>query len=285
MLETELATAIKLARRAGATILDFYRDGFEAEEKIGADNFAEPVTVADRVASRIIVDGLEAKFPDDGILSEEEPDTHHRLDRSRVWMIDPLDGTAGFIKRDGDFAVQIGLVENGRPILGVVYLPNEASLLYAAKDSGAYRTVNDATPERLEVSKQRHFSKINFAASRNHYSKRMARVVETFRVANEVRRGSVGLKVGLIASREADLYIHLSPRTKQWDTCAPEIILEEAGGRLTDIFGERIVYNTRDIQNHNGIVASNAAIHAKSVERLRPLLQEFGRTNAEPRAN
>ncbi|MBK8809258.1 MAG: 3'(2'),5'-bisphosphate nucleotidase CysQ [Acidobacteria bacterium] len=277
MLNQELETAIDLARRAGAAILEFYRNGFEAEEKIGADNFTEPVTIADRTASRIIVDGLETKFPSDGILSEEEPDTHHRLDRKRVWMIDPLDGTAGFIKRDGDFAVQIGLVEDRKPVLGVVFLPNEDTLLFAAKDSGAFRTVDGGSPQRLEVSGQRHLSRITMAASRNHYSKRMSRVVDEFRVAREVRRGSVGLKVGLIAAREADLYIHLSPRTKQWDTCAPEIILEEAGGRLTDIFGREIKYNTRDIQNHNGILASNGALHSKSVDRLKPLLDQFDR--------
>jgi len=277
MLSNELSIAISLARQAGETILDFYRNGFEAEEKIGVDDFAEPVTIADRTASRIIVERLEAKFPSDGILSEEEPDTHHRLDRKRVWMIDPLDGTSGFIKRDGDFAVQIGLVEDRKPVLGVVFLPNEKTLLFAAKNSGAFRVVGDGSPQRLEVSDQRHLSRVTMAASRDHYSKRMARVVEEFRIAGEIRRGSVGLKIGLIAAREADLYIHLSPRTKQWDTCAPEVIVEEAGGRLTDIFGRGIEYNTRDIQNHNGILASNGAVHAKAVERLRPLLDRFER--------
>ncbi|HNU09242.1 MAG TPA: inositol monophosphatase family protein, partial [Pyrinomonadaceae bacterium] len=113
--------------------------------------------------------------------------------------------------------------------------------------------------------------------SRNHYSPRMKRVVDTFRVAREIRRGSVGLKIGLIARREADLYIHLSPHTKQWDTCAPQIILEEAGGHLTDIFGGSITYNTPDVRNHNGILASNHTVHEESVEKLGILLSEFGR--------
>ncbi len=277
MLSSELSTAIDLAREAGDVILEFYRNGFEAEEKIGADNFVEPVTIADKTASRIIVDGLESRFPGDGILSEEEPDTHHRLSRSRVWMIDPLDGTAGFIKRDGDFAVQIGLVENGWPILGVVHLPNENVTYFAAKDVGAFVTTGDESPRRLEVSGESDLTRINMAASRNHYSPRMKRVVDAFRVAREIRRGSVGLKVGLIARRKADLYIHLSPHTKQWDTCAPQIILEEAGGHLTDIFGGRIAYNTPDVRNHNGILASNRTVHEESVEKLGILLSEFGR--------
>lgn len=278
MLSTELSIAIDLAQQAGEAILDFYRNGFEAEQKIGVDDFVEPVTIADKTASRIIVERLAAEFPADGILSEEEPDTHHRLERDRVWLIDPLDGTSGFIKGDGDFAVQIGLVEDGKPILGVVFIPNERSLMYATKGGGAFRSVNGDVAERLSVSGRAALADVNMAASRDHYSKRMSRVVEELGVAGEVRRGSVGIKIGLIASREADLYIHISPRTKQWDTCAPEIILEEAGGLLTDLFGRRIVYNTRDIQNHNGILASNRSVHHRSVDRLRPLLREFGRS-------
>jgi len=105
----------------------------------------------------------------------------------------------------------------------------------------------------------------------------MDRVVKAFGVKQEIRRGSVGIKVGLIVERRCDLYIHLSPRTKQWDTCAPEIILTEAGGRFTDLFGMPYIYNDPEIQNRNGLIASNGAAHETIVESLAPLLQEFGR--------
>ena len=105
----------------------------------------------------------------------------------------------------------------------------------------------------------------------------MDRVVRALGLEDEVRRGSVGIKVGLIIERQCDLYIHLSPRTKQWDTCAPEVILREAGGRFTDLFGEPISYNLPDVQNHNGIVATNGAAHDFIIDQLRPLLAEFGR--------
>jgi 3'(2'), 5'-bisphosphate nucleotidase len=277
MLEKELEIAVNLAKTAGAEILEFYESGFIAEEKIGVDNFIEPVTIADKTASRIIVEGLHEAFPNDGILSEEEPDTARRLTKQRVWMIDPLDGTAGFIKRDGDFAVQIGLTEKGAAILGVVFLPNENILYFASKSNGAFVVENESSPKRLEVSDKTDFAKMNLAVSRNHRSSKMSHIFEYFRLKNEVRRGSVGLKIGLISRQICDLYIHLSPRTKHWDTCAPEIILREAGGKLTDLFGEKIIYNTRDVQNHNGILASNGASHDLSVEKLRPLLNEFGR--------
>ena len=118
---------------------------------------------------------------------------------------------------------------------------------------------------------------MRLAASRTHRSPRMNRVVEAFGFREEVRRGSVGVKVALIVERRCDLYIHLSPRSKQWDTCAPECVLTEAGGRLTDLFGFPINYNTPDVWNRNGIVATNGVAHDKTIARLAPLLAEFGR--------
>jgi 3'(2'), 5'-bisphosphate nucleotidase len=115
------------------------------------------------------------------------------------------------------------------------------------------------------------------ASSRSHRSPRMERVVNLFGFKREVRRGSVGVKIGLITEQQADLYLHLSPGTKQWDTCAPEIILREAGGRLTDLFGQPLRYNDVRIDNRNGIVATNGVVHDKIIETLAPLLKEFGR--------
>jgi 3'(2'), 5'-bisphosphate nucleotidase len=118
---------------------------------------------------------------------------------------------------------------------------------------------------------------MTIAVSRDHRSPRMNVVDKHFGFKDEVQRGSVGLKIGLIATQICDLYIHLSPRTKQWDSAAPEIILEESGGKLTDLFGEKIVYNTQDVFNYNGILATNGVSHADAVEKLKPLLAKFGR--------
>ncbi|MCY7374440.1 MAG: 3'(2'),5'-bisphosphate nucleotidase CysQ [Pyrinomonadaceae bacterium] len=277
MLEKELETAIALAKKAGAIILDFYANGCEVEEKIFDDNFSEPVTIADRTASRIIVENLAESFPRDGILSEEEFDDKARLDKERVWIIDPLDGTSGFIEKTGDFAVQIGLAENGKAVLGVVFMPLQDILYFAVKNGGAFVVENDAAPELLHVSGKIDLAEMLLASSRHHRSPRMSQVFKKFGLKSEVQRGSVGLKVGLIAQQRADLYIHLSPRTKHWDTCAPEIILREAGGEMTDLFGEKIIYNTPDVHNHNGVLATNGAAHAAAVNNLKTLLAEFGR--------
>lgn len=283
-MKKEIETAVALARTAGARILEFYALEIIAEEKFGIDNMSEPVTIADKTASRIIVEGLERAFPDDAILSEEESDdADNRLLGKRVWIIDPIDGTWGFIKKDGDFGVQIGLTENGVPVLGVVYLPVEDILFFAAKDQGAFRIVRGGEPENLQVTDKTNFTEMNLASSRNHRSPRMFRIIEDFGFRQEIQRGSVGLKIGLIVQQICDLYVHLSPRTKFWDTCAPQIILEEAGGRMSDLFGFPLRYDILDVQNHNGIVASNGAAHSEILLKLKPLLSEFGRYRIIPK--
>lgn len=278
MLERELETAVLLAREAGNKVLEYYALEIIAEEKLGIDNFAEPVTAADRASSRIIVEGLTTAFPDDFVLSEEEADApRKRTDTSRVWITDPIDGTWGFIKKDGDFAVQIGLAIDGEPAVGVVYLPVHRRMYFGSRGNGSFVAGDGGELVALRVSENINFSEMNLAVSRNHRSPKISRIISDFGLKREIQRGSVGLKVGLVAEAVCDLYIHLSPRTKFWDTCGPQVILEEAGGRLTDLFGERIRYGIADVQNHGGIVAANGAAHAAIIEKLRPLLNEFGR--------
>jgi 3'(2'), 5'-bisphosphate nucleotidase len=273
--ERELGAAISLARTAGASALEHYGGPLRIVHKSEND---DPVTQADHAANDVIVAGLQREFPADGLLSEETLDTVRRLSISRVWMIDPLDGTKGFIEGNGDFAVQVGLVEAGAPVLGVVYQPVPDVLHYAARGAGAWVVRPEAQPQRLRVSVETEFRRMRLAASRNHHSPRMTTVMRALGLNEEIRRGSVGIKTGLIAEQQCDLYIHLSPRTKHWDTCAPEAILVEAGGRLTDLWGEPLRYNTEDVQNCNGLVAANAAAHPLIIARLAPLLGKFGRT-------
>ena len=297
--DSELKVAVELARAAGAAILAQYKEPLRIEQKTNADD-VEPVTQADRIANELIVSGLKKQFPADGILAEESIDTERRLSKSRVWMVDPLDGTNGFIDGNGDFAVQIGLVEEGEPVVAVVYLPLVDVLYRAVIDGGTWierprfgetavsgadtstRTPVAAEPSKTEpeqgaVSERETFADMRLAASRSHRSPRMNKVIERFGFREEVQRGSVGIKIGLLVEQQCDVYIHLSPRTKQWDTCAPQLILTEAGGRLTDLFGRPLNYNVPDVNNRNGIVASNGVAHDLIIRTLAPLLAEFGR--------
>ncbi len=271
-----MRVGLELAREAGAAILNLYKGPLEVEQKDYEDDL-EPVTQADRLANEIIVQRLGREFPEDGILAEESIDTARRLAKNRVWMIDPLDGTTGFIQGNGDFAVQIGLSENGQCVLGIVYQPLTGVLYRAIGGHGTWIERPESAPVRARVSNHTEISAMRLAASRSHRSPRMDSVVQEFGLKEEVRRGSVGIKIGLIVEQQCDLYIHLSPRTKQWDTCAPEIILHEAGGRLSDLFGGPLRYNSRQIQNRNGIVATNGVAHDQVIAKLAPLLEKFGR--------
>src|SRR5438067_3445441 len=275
--EKEIDMATELARAAGAILLKHYHSPFLVEQKINALQEMEEVTAADREANDLIVRRLAAEFPYDGILAEESTDTEDRLKKHRVWLIDPMDGTKNFIQRDGDFAVQIGLSLNGEVVAGVVYQPERDVLYRAARGTGSWIESTDKPAERMRVSTRTDPHEMVLASSRSHRSPRMEKVVSRFGFKNEVRRGSVGVKIGLITEQQADIYLHLSPSTKQWDTCGPQIILEEAGGQLTDLFGGPLRYNDVRIDNRNGIVATNGAAHDRVIENLKPLLREFGR--------
>ena len=272
----ELRVAVGLARAAGEAIIAEYQKPIRVEQKNYEDD-VEPVTQADRIANELIVNGLKTQFPGDGILAEESVDTERRLSKSRVWMVDPLDGTNGFIDGNGDFAVQIGLVEDGECVAGVVYLPLTDVLYRAMLGDGTWIERPELEPEKAAVSDRRTFAEMRLAASRSHRSSRMNKVVQRFGFREEVQRGSVGIKVGLLVEEQCDLYIHLSGRTKQWDTCAPQLVLTEAGGRVTDLFGRPLNYNVPDVNNRNGLVASNGVSHDLIIENLAPLLAEFGR--------
>lgn len=278
--ERELRVAIELARASGAAALSFYGKPLRVEHKAELD---EPVTQADRAVNELIVSGLAEAFPGDGILAEESVDTKRRLACERVWMVDPLDGTKGFIAGTGDFAVQIGLAVAGRSVLGVVYAPATDVLYWAAPGHGAWveRPSSEAGAsvirERLSVTRETEIARMRLAESRSHRGPYMDAVVGALGVRGEVKRHSVGIKVGLLVERQCDLYIHLSGKTKQWDTCAPEAVLTVAGGRMTDLWGGPLRYNTPDVYNHNGLISSNGAAHERVVETVTPLLARFGR--------
>jgi len=254
--DSELSEIKRIARRAGAILLSYYRSDANVDWKAPGD----PVTAADRDASEYIVGELRILFPDDAILSEEEPDDPKRLSSTRVWMIDPMDGTREFIAHREDFSVMIGLIIKGQPKLGVVYQPVKDKLYSAAESLGAVLEDQSGT-RNLQVSLEDTASKLTMARSRSHRSSRVDRIAETLRIGQSIAMGSVGLKVGLICEGQAHLYVHLGNMTQIWDTCAPDAILREAGGRMTDVYGNPLRYVDRDVKNKHGVIASNGMIH------------------------
>jgi len=269
-LEKELSVAKKLAIEAGAILMRYYQQSLEIQWKAPGD----PVTAADREASALIVASLSKEFPTHAILSEEEPDNLTRLNQSHVWMIDPMDGTREFIEHRGEFAVQIGLVVDGTPIVGAVYQPTTKKLYYAGRGMGAFLELNgERSP--LHVSKEDTASRLTIAMSRSHRSVRVEAIRERLRIPNVVRMGSVGLKVGAVCEGRAHLYVHTGSRTNLWDTCGPEAILREAGGTMTDISNEPLRYDAQDVRNPNGLIASNGVIHQRALQVTQSVVESF----------
>jgi 3'(2'), 5'-bisphosphate nucleotidase len=271
LLTGELAFAERIAREAATIVNTFYIGSSEVRYK--TDD--EPVTEADRSANQHLLTRIQMHYPDDGILSEESKDDLVRLKKERVWIIDPLDGTKEFIARNGEFSIMIGLAINGRPALGVVMQPATGLLYGGAAGYGAY-LLEDEERVSLEVSGVAQVNRMVLVSSRSHRQQIVDRMRKVMKINTERTSGSVGLKVGLITRRLADLYVHPSPGCKEWDLCAPHAILDAAGGVMTDCWGNALRYNKRDVRAHNGLVASNGLCHEEIVEQVASVCEDYG---------
>ncbi len=270
-LSREFEFACRIAREAATIVTTFYVGSSEVEYK----SHDEPVTEADRSANRHIVARIQEEFPDDGILSEESKDDFIRLEKSRVWIIDPLDGTKEFIARNGEFSIMIGLVIDGHAVMGVVMQP-DPGLLYGGGQGLGVHLFEDGESVSLEVSDKESIREMILVSSRSHRQQIVDTIRKRTRITSERVSGSVGLKVGLIARQLADLYIHPSPGCKEWDLCAPYAILEAAGGKMTDCWGNPITFNNRDVRAHNGLVATNGLVHDRIIKSVSTVCEEFG---------
>jgi 3'(2'), 5'-bisphosphate nucleotidase len=266
--EREVEVASHLAQEAGDAILRIYATDFSVDYKSKRD----PVTEADRLASRVIVDGLRREFPDDMVVSEEEPTEPLASIPARVWYVDPLDGTREFVKRNGEFAVMIGLAVDGRPSLGVVLRPVTAELFSGIVGQEAWLET-EGTKSLLRVSNETDPFRLRLATSRSHRHRLTERLRRRLGITEEYRVGSVGIKVGMLVTRQADIYLEPSSMTKAWDSCAPEAILRSAGGRMTDLAGTPLRYTPRDVQNRQGLVATNGASHDTVISEIAAVLR------------
>jgi 3'(2'), 5'-bisphosphate nucleotidase len=269
MMTKDLEAAKELGVRAGAILLQHY-----SRPQVHWKGPGNPVTKADRSASAFLVRELKGMFPGDGILSEEEPDDADRLSRSRVWIIDPLDGTMEFIHHLDEFAVMIGLSVDGKASIGVVYQPVKEKLYYAAAGSGAF-LLQDGTTRLLRVSREPDPLAMTMALSRSHHSSDVALIQRELGITHTLSSGSMGLKVGLICEGRAHLYLQTSGHTSQWDACAPDILLHESGGRMTDLLNAPLRYNGIEVRNLHGVIASNGTIHDRVAKTAQSVLTLF----------
>jgi 3'(2'), 5'-bisphosphate nucleotidase len=262
----ELAVAEEVALEAARLVRGYHGTDLHIDSKAGN----EPVTEADRAANTLIVERLRAAFPADAVLSEEIPDDGARMGRPRVWMVDPIDGTSDFIAGDTGFVVMIGLAVDGRPHVGAVAHPLTGLVYSGVVGTGAWRIEIDGARTPLRTSTLAAPPGIRLVASKTHRTPRVDAVKRALGITDEINVGSVGLKIGLVSEAARDLYVYTGGRTKIWDTCGPEAILLGAGGRMTDLDGQPLVYDRPELYNRRGIVASNGPLHDFVIATLAP---------------
>ena len=259
----ELDIAIKAAQEASNVILDIYQKDYNISTK--TDN--SPVTDADLESNKIINKILSnTKY---SILSEEDVDDQSRLSKDMIWIVDPLDGTSDFIDKTGEFTIMIALIQNKKPILGVIAWPTEKTLFVAQKNCGAFRYSNDKW-DKISVTKIENLSKCRTIGSRHHLSDKEKEFIKKIGIKDFSSIGS-SLKVGKISSGEAEVYITTTNKMKEWDTAASYCIITEAGGKMTDMLGNELTYNNKNVYHQNGILVTNGFIHNKIINEFKKL--------------
>jgi len=267
----EIEVATRLAREASRVVLEVYATDFDVAYK-GAN---DPVTVADQRANDLIVRGLREAFPGDGVVAEESPDRSDALARGRCWYVDPLDGTKEFIAKNGEFAVMIGLSVEGEARAGVVHQPVKDKLYRGVVGEGA--VLEEGGQQRpLTVSETADPAALRLVVSRSHRAASTDKLVERLGIRDELQHGSVGLKIGILSERGADLYVIMAPKSSKWDACGPEAVLRAAGGRFSDLAGNPFVYRGPEMLNVGGILACNAAAYDAVLPVAREVAREIG---------
>jgi 3'(2'), 5'-bisphosphate nucleotidase len=240
-LKSLLPEVVAIARRAGSRILDVYNSpSFDVSQK----DDDSPLTAADLASHKAIVEGLSELTPEIPILSEESSSTEYEARRSweTLWVVDPLDGTKEFIKRNGEFTVNIALVHDHRPILGVVHVPALGVDYFGADGLGAFK-VEGGENRSIHVTAQAS-SPVRVVGSRSHRGPLLDQYLEKLGPHEIVSMGS-SLKFCIVAEGGADVYPRLGP-TSEWDTAAAQAVVEAAGGQVVDTEGRPLRYNARD---------------------------------------
>lgn len=241
-IDGRLQLAIDIAKRAGARILELFITEISVTHK--ADE--TPLTTADLAANKIIIDGLNAHDPGVPVITEESCaiPLDERGSWGTYWLVDPLDGTREFIKQNGEFSVNIALIHDGAPILGVVHAPVLDITYWASRGQGAWKQVGNNNPRKINVRtapKDRVTVALGWTTQT---SDKLRHFLQQLGEHNELKMGGA-LKSCLVAEGRADIYACLGP-TGEWDTGAAQCIVEEAGGQITDTQMRELRYNTRD---------------------------------------
>ena len=261
-----MALARPIAWGAADILMKYYQEPQDLEIRFKGGEEGN-VTSADLAANDFILSQLKEIFGTDefAYLSEETEDDGDRLNHEWVWIIDPMDGTSDFIRRTDEFAVHIGLTYRQRPVLGLVATPARERLFQGVLGHGAYIETRDGVQQKIQVSAKNKLEQMVVVASRSHRNPQLESILHDLPKAAEIAVGSIGGKFAAIASGHADVYISVSGKSapKDWDYCAPEIILTEAGGQLSHVDLSLLSYNNLELRQWGTIVASTGHCHSQ----------------------
>lgn len=253
-LEKELVCAREAAIQAGEKVLEIYNRGFSIEYK----EDTSPLTEADKQSDAIIREQLNNAFPEYAILSEEFKEDHSRFNNDWCFVIDPLDGTKEFIKRTGEFTINIALAYKHEVVMGVIYIPVTKELYYAAKGTGAYHVVRDEHNVSLtKLSVTDKVEDLIIVGSKSHASEKLTKLIENNKDRiSELKSAGSSLKGCMVAKGEADIYYRYG-YTCEWDTAAMQCIVEEAGGIFRQMDHSLMTYNRENNLNEKGFYIVN----------------------------
>ena len=254
-MKNELQSAIDAAKDAGSIIMQYYKSKYEIRDK----SYHNPVTTADNAADAFLKETLTKQYPEYGWLSEETVDSKRRLGKERAWVVDPLDGTKEFIEGVDHFVVSVGLVENGEPVVGVLYNPASKELFTASRGDGAY-----LDGERINCSDLTNFKDMVILNSRSETRKGLWEPYATdFKEQRPI--GSVAYKLGLTSAGRPDVFASLRPKN-EWDICAGHCIMREAAGELVALDGKAVTYNNEKTLITPGIIAVRKDILQETID-------------------
>lgn len=280
---TEILTIARSIAWGASDILKSYYRGQanDGNLEVREDKKDGPVTAADLATNHYILENLQTAFANFnfGYLSEETHKDNEIISNNQVWIIDPLDGTRDFIDKTGEYAIHIALIENSRPILAVVAVPEADKIYYATKGGGTFVETREGNTQKINVSVRDRLEDLYLVVSRTHRDDRFQNLLDRLPFQGKNYVGSVGCKISTLLEKQSDVYISLSGKSapKDWDFAAPELILTEAGGQFTHFNGNPLTYNQGDVRQWGGLMASNGRCHQLLCDRAIAILEEIDR--------
>ncbi|MEN9518659.1 MAG: ammonium transport protein [Cyanobacteriota bacterium] len=283
--QAELAEILKIARSVAWGAADILSSFYHKNTSdLDIENKKDgPVTEADLAANHYILTTLQEKLGTEefGYLSEETFDVKkaEAIAKDWVWIIDPLDGTRDFIDKTGEYGMHIALAYQGRPVIGIVAIPEAGKVYFASKDNGTFVETKDGKITPMKVSDRQQIEDLYLIVSRSHRDDRFKALIDRLPFAGKKYMGGVGGKISTLLEQESDVYLSLSGKSaaKDWDFAAPELILTEAGGKFSYLNGESVYYNQGDVKRWGCIVATNGKCHEALCEKATAILDEIDR--------